>query len=106
MRMESEHWLIPDTRYASYTDYLARTGENAIVKARSIAAGTILNEIQRSGLRGRGGAGFPVGTKWKAIRTHPCKTRFVVCNAAEGEPGTSKIAGCSGKTPTHCLREC
>jgi NADH:ubiquinone oxidoreductase subunit F (NADH-binding)/quercetin dioxygenase-like cupin family protein len=58
--------------------------------ARSLAPQEIVNEIQRSGLRGRGGAGFPTGVKWKTILDHPCPIRFVVCNAAEGEPGTFK----------------
>jgi NADH:ubiquinone oxidoreductase subunit F (NADH-binding) len=50
----------------------------------------VLAEIDRSGLRGRGGAGFPTGVKWRAIHGHRCLTRYVVCNAAEGEPGTFK----------------
>jgi NADH:ubiquinone oxidoreductase subunit F (NADH-binding) len=41
-------------------------------------------------LRGRGGAGFPTGVKWSSVASHPCRTRYVVCNAAEGEPGTFK----------------
>ncbi|HKX12299.1 MAG TPA: NADH-ubiquinone oxidoreductase-F iron-sulfur binding region domain-containing protein [bacterium] len=41
-------------------------------------------------LRGRGGAGFPTGKKWRTLYEHPCQTRYAVCNAAEGEPGTFK----------------
>jgi [NiFe] hydrogenase diaphorase moiety large subunit len=50
----------------------------------------LLEEIERSGLRGRGGAGFPVATKWAACRAAEGPTRYVVCNADEGEPGTFK----------------
>ena len=49
-----------------------------------------LEEIKRSNLRGRGGAGFTTGIKWEACRHAPGPTRFVVCNADEGEPGTFK----------------
>lgn len=49
-----------------------------------------LAEISRSGLRGRGGAGFPTGAKWAACAKAPGETRYVVCNADEGEPGTFK----------------
>jgi len=50
----------------------------------------ILREIEVSGLRGRGGAGFTTGAKWAACRAAPADTRYVVCNADEGEPGTFK----------------
>jgi NADH:ubiquinone oxidoreductase subunit F (NADH-binding) len=50
----------------------------------------LIDEVARSGLRGRGGAGFPTWRKWQAIRSHACPTRYVVCNAADGEPGTFK----------------
>ena len=53
------------------------------------AAATI-EEITRSGLRGRGGAGYPLGAKWAACAAAPGPTRYVVCNADEGEPGTFK----------------
>jgi [NiFe] hydrogenase diaphorase moiety large subunit len=53
------------------------------------AAGT-LEELKRSGLRGRGGAGFQTSMKWEAAKNAPGPTRFVVCNADEGEPGTFK----------------
>ena len=49
-----------------------------------------LEEIKRSNLRGRGGAGFTTGTKWEACRHATGETRYVVCNADEGEPGTFK----------------
>jgi [NiFe] hydrogenase diaphorase moiety large subunit len=49
-----------------------------------------LDEIKRSNLRGRGGAGFTTGLKWEACRNAPGRTRYVVCNADEGEPGTFK----------------
>jgi [NiFe] hydrogenase diaphorase moiety large subunit len=50
----------------------------------------VLREIELSGLRGRGGAGFTTGAKWSACRAAPAHTRYVVCNADEGEPGTFK----------------
>src|SRR5438105_2875404 len=50
----------------------------------------IVNEIKRSGLRGRGGAGFPTGTKWDKVLNHRMKERYFVCNAGEHEPGTFK----------------
>ena len=50
----------------------------------------VLEEVKRSGLRGRGGAGFTTGTKWEACRHAIGGTRYVVCNADEGEPGTFK----------------
>jgi transposase len=50
----------------------------------------VIGEVARSGLRGRGGAGFPTGEKWRAVRGVGAGPRFAVCNAAEGEPATFK----------------
>jgi NADH-quinone oxidoreductase subunit F len=75
---------------ASLDDYLACGGGRALSSARSSGPEAVIAEIRRSGLRGRGGAGFPTATKWQAVQSHPCATRYVVCNAAEGEPGTFK----------------
>ena len=50
----------------------------------------IINEIKASGLRGRGGAGFPTGLKWSFIPRHFEGAKYVVCNTDEGEPGTYK----------------
>ena len=85
-----EHWLVPDAPFVSYAEYRAATGPSAVEKARALAPQSLLREIALSGLRGRGGAGFPAGTKWGAVAASECPTRYVVCNAAEGEPGTFK----------------
>jgi NADH:ubiquinone oxidoreductase subunit F (NADH-binding) len=85
-----QHALLPDAPITSYEQYLRWAGEDAIAKARAMGADAVVQEVQRSGLRGRGGAGFPTGVKWTTIKNHSCPTRYVVCNAAEGEPGTFK----------------
>ncbi len=58
--------------------------------ARERGAQGVLEEVERSGLRGRGGAGFPTGFKWRACAEAPGDRRVIVCNADEGEPGTFK----------------
>lgn len=88
--MAREHFLLRDAPYDSLAAYRADHPENALEKARSMSPEAIVDEIGRAGLRGRGGAGFPTGTKWSSIVRHECPTRTVVCNAAEGEPGTFK----------------
>jgi [NiFe] hydrogenase diaphorase moiety large subunit len=59
-------------------------------RALAMAPDAVVDEIARSGLRGRGGAGFPTGLKWRLTRQAAGETRYVVCNADEGEPGTFK----------------
>ncbi|HVY60299.1 MAG TPA: hypothetical protein VHF22_01545 [Planctomycetota bacterium] len=88
--MPRKHWLIPETAYRSYAEYLAAEGGSAVEKARAAAPEAVVDELKRSGLRGRGGAGFPTGIKWASVRAQECPTRYVVVNAAEGEPGTFK----------------
>lgn len=58
--------------------------------ALALGSDAIIEEIKTSGLRGRGGAGFPTGQKWEGCRKAPGNERYVVCNADEGEPGTFK----------------
>lgn len=62
----------------------------AIEAARTRGAASVIDEITRSGLRGRGGAGFATGAKWAACAAAPGPQRWIVCNADEGEPGTFK----------------
>lgn len=63
---------------------------NALEKALTLSPHEVVFEIRESGLRGRGGAGFPTGTKWMFALTAKGDKKFVVCNADEGEPGTFK----------------
>jgi len=62
----------------------------AVRKAVSMTPEQVIDEIKRSGLLGRGGAGFPTGLKWEFCRREKAAEHFVVCNADEGEPGTFK----------------
>src|SRR3954471_17508693 len=87
---KQNHWLLPSAPYETYVSYGKATGEHAVQKARKATPEAILTEVEKSGLRGRGGGGFPTGTKWATVLKHPCTRRTVVCNAAEGEPGTFK----------------
>ncbi len=73
------------------TTYLARDGFNALKKARDeMTPEQVIEEIKASGLRGRGGAGFPCGLKWELTRKSAGDEKYVICNADEGEVGTFK----------------
>lgn len=68
--------------------YIAAGGYTALGKALStMTSDEVLNEVDRANLRGRGGAGFPAGRKWKHTKSSPEKTRFVIANGDEGDPG-------------------
>ncbi len=83
--------LLPTEAVESLDAYLAGgTGGRGLERARSIGAEATIAEVLESGLRGRGGAGFPTGRKWAAIAAQQGPTTYVVCNGAEGEPGTFK----------------
>jgi len=69
-------------------DYMARGGYAGLKKALSLAPGGVIDEVKKSNLRGRGGAGFPTGSKWASAG--PDRPRYIVVNADEGEPGTFK----------------
>jgi len=69
-------------------DYLARDGYKALEKVlKTMTPEEVIDEIYKSGLRGRGGAGFPTGLKWKFTRAAKGDKKYVVCNADEGDPG-------------------
>jgi NADP-reducing hydrogenase subunit HndC len=69
-------------------EYIARDGYTALGKViTSMTPEETINIIKQSGLRGRGGAGFPTGLKWEITRQSPGNEKYVVCNADEGDPG-------------------
>ncbi len=74
----------------SIATYLAVDGFKALNKARGMTPEQVIQEVKDSGLRGRGGAGFPCGLKWELARNAPGDTKYVICNADEGEVGTFK----------------
>lgn len=69
------------------SEYLARGGYTVLGSALFRTPDQILTEIDRSGLRGRGGAGFPTGKKWRAVAQENSSEKFVIGNADEGDPG-------------------
>lgn len=72
----------------SIDDYLAHGGYSALASVLKQADPLgVIDEIERSGLRGRGGAGFPTGRKWRSCRANPGEKHYIVCNADEGDPG-------------------
>lgn len=72
---------------ASLDEYIALGGYFSLEKALNSKREDIISEIKASGLRGRGGAGFPTGKKWEAAFTQPEGIKYVICNADEGDPG-------------------
>ena len=76
-------------KYAGLEGYQERGGYQTLKKALSKKPEEIVNEVKESGLRGRGGAGFPTGVKWAFLPNNK-EERYLICNADEGEPGTFK----------------
>ncbi len=70
--------------------YRETGGYKSLEKALKMAPADIIEEVKKSALRGRGGAGFPTGMKWSFVPKDSPKTKYVVCNADESEPGTFK----------------
>ncbi len=76
------------TRPTSLDDYYASEGWLGLAKARAIGADATIETVFASGLRGRGGAGFPAGIKWKTVASAEADSKYIVCNADEGDSAT------------------
>ena len=72
---------------ASVEDYVNRCGYSALKKALNMTPDEIITQVELSGLRGRGGAGFPTGRKWRTAAGYDNFPKYVVCNGDEGDPG-------------------
>jgi len=72
----------------SLDDYLAHDGYKGLARALAMTPADIVKDVTDSGLRGRGGAAFPTGIKWKTVMDAPADQKYVTCNADEGDSGT------------------
>jgi formate dehydrogenase iron-sulfur subunit len=91
-------WLTKQTRLTfarcgvvdprSIEDYRAHDGYQGLTRALTLTSAEIIADVMTSGLRGRGGAGFPTGIKWKTVADTSADRKFIVCNADEGDSGT------------------
>ena len=76
------------TRPLSLDDYYASEGWLGLAKAREMGAQATIDTVMTSGLRGRGGAGFPAGIKWQTVARADADQKYIVCNADEGDSAT------------------
>ncbi|NIS75609.1 MAG: NADH-quinone oxidoreductase subunit F, partial [Deltaproteobacteria bacterium] len=95
---------ITNPQSADIAEYLRNGGYAGLSRALEREPKEIIDEVRKSGLRGRGGAGFPTGMKWSFAAADPKKPKYLVCNADEGEPGTFKDRPILEKNP-HLLIE-
>ena len=72
----------------SLSDYVSRDGYKGLQRALTMTPEALVDEVTNSGLRGRGGAGFPTGIKWKTVLKTAADQKYIVCNADEGDSGT------------------
>lgn len=98
-----EHIHVPGIE--TYDVYRSKGGYRAVEKAiKTMSPDEVMEEVKKSGLRGRGGAGFPTGMKWSFLDRKSSNPRYLVCNADESEPGTFKDRYLMEKNP-HILIE-
>jgi NADH-quinone oxidoreductase subunit F len=100
----SQHFGDPEAR--SYAGWVRHGGYQALRKALGMTREAIIEEVKASGLRGRGGAGFPTGLKWSFMPKEAVKPHYLVCNADESEPGTFKDREIMRWTPHALIEGC
>jgi NADH-quinone oxidoreductase subunit F len=88
VKILSRRFGLPNSQ--SIETYLAHDGYKALEKAAGMTQEEIINEVKASGLRGRGGAGFPTGMKWSFVPKTSAKPKYILVNGDESEPGTCK----------------
>jgi NADH-quinone oxidoreductase subunit F len=100
----SEHFGVAEAR--THAGWVARGGYAALRKALAMTPEQIVEEVKASGLRGRGGAGFPTGMKWGFMPKDDGKPHYLCCNADESEPGTFKDREILRWTPHALIEGC
>ena len=100
----SKHFGDPEAR--TLAGWRQRGGYRALEQALGMAPADIVNVVKESGLRGRGGAGFPTGLKWSFMKPGDGKPHYLCCNADESEPGTFKDREIMRWTPHALIEGC
>ncbi len=95
-----------DAGARSFDGWVKRAGYEGLKKALGMTPEAVIEEIKNSGLRGRGGAGFPTGLKWSFMPKNSGKPHYLCCNADESEPGTFKDREIMRWTPHALLEGC
>jgi NADH-quinone oxidoreductase subunit F len=95
-----------DAGARTYAGWVERGGYEALKKALAMTPEAVVEEVKASGLRGRGGAGFPTGLKWSFMPKNDAKPHYLVCNADESEPGTFKDREIMRWTPHGLIEGC
>jgi NADH-quinone oxidoreductase subunit F len=95
-----------DAAARSYEGWVKRGGYEGLKKALAMTPEAIVEEVKSSGLRGRGGAGFPTGLKWSFMPKNDGKPHYLICNADESEPGTFKDREIMRWTPHGLIEGC
>lgn len=104
VRIISEYFGDPGAR--TLAGWKERGGYEALKKALGMSPGEVVDEVKASGLRGRGGAGFPTGVKWSFMPKESGKPHYLLCNADESEPGTFKDREILRWTPHQLIEGC
>jgi NADH-quinone oxidoreductase subunit F len=104
VRILSKGWGDPRTR--TLEGWKAMGGYEALQKALGMSRAEVIDEVKASGLRGRGGAGFPTGVKWSFMPKEKKGPHYLCCNADESEPGTFKDRELLRWTPHQLLEGC
>jgi NADH-quinone oxidoreductase subunit F len=95
-----------DAGARSYDGWVSRGGYEGLRKALGMTRDQVIDQVKDSGLRGRGGAGFPTGLKWSFMPKEVTKPHYLVCNADESEPGTFKDREILRWTPHQLIEGC
>ncbi len=95
-----------DADARSYKGWTKRGGYKALEKALGMEPSEVIEVVKQSGLRGRGGAGFPTGLKWSFMPTENSRPHYLCCNADESEPGTFKDREIMRWTPHALIEGC
>jgi len=104
VRVLSKHFGEPEAR--TVEGWKARGGYEALKKALEMSPDEVIEIVKNSGLRGRGGAGFPTGLKWSFMPKDSGKPHYLLCNADESEPGTFKDREILRWTPHQLIEGC